>query len=101
MSAMSFRCPQEDQVPLTAEPWAVLRHRLRALRDVRRRLTPLLPRLECGRCAHPGQQQLLLMLEKEEDEDPLMLVISADVRKPRFRVFKRVSAKRWCCEPFL
>ncbi|KAG0412599.1 hypothetical protein HPB47_010267 [Ixodes persulcatus] len=56
MSATSFRCPQKDQVPLTAEPWAVLRRWLRALRDVRRRLTPLLPQLECGRCAHPGQE---------------------------------------------
>lgn len=28
------------------------------------------------------QEQLLLMLEKEEDEDPLTSVISADVQKP-------------------
>ncbi|KAG0421002.1 hypothetical protein HPB47_003091 [Ixodes persulcatus] len=46
-------------------------------------------------------QQLLLMLKKEEDEDPLVLVTSADVRKPCFRVFVRVSAKRWCCGPSL
>ncbi|KAG0413433.1 hypothetical protein HPB47_009417 [Ixodes persulcatus] len=47
---------KKDQVPLMVDPWAMLRRWLRALRDVRRRLTPLLSPVLCGRCAYTGQK---------------------------------------------